>query len=56
MEKITVRFRGRELNNTKLGEQVLNQFIDNLEDISVVERKPKLEGKNMFIILAKKAN
>ena len=54
--KITVRFRGRELNNTKLGEQVLNQFIDNLEDISVVERKPKLEGKNMFIILAKKAN
>ena len=54
--KITVRFRGRELNNTKLGEQVLNQFIDDLEDISVVEKKPKLEGKNMFIILAKKAN
>ena len=54
--KIPVRFRGRELNNTKLGEQVLNQFIDNLEDISVVEKKPKLEGKNMFIILAKKAN
>ena len=54
--KITVRFRGRELNNTKLGEQVLNQFIENLEDISIVERKPKLEGKNMFIILAKKAN
>lgn len=54
--KITVRFRGREVNNTKLGEQVLNQFIENLEDISVVERKPKLEGKNMFIILAKKAN
>ena len=54
--KITVRFRGRELNNTKLGEQVLNQFIENLEDISVVERKPKLEGKNMFIILAKKDN
>ena len=54
--KITVRFRGRELNNTKLGEQVLNQFIENLEDISVVEKKPKLEGKNMFIILAKKAN
>ena len=54
--KITVRFRGRELNNTKMGEEVLNQFIKNLEDISVVEKKPKLEGKNMFIILAKKAN
>ncbi|MCI8272497.1 MAG: translation initiation factor IF-3 [Clostridia bacterium] len=53
--KITVRFRGRELNNTKMGEEVLNQFISKLEDISVVEKKPKLEGKNMFIILAKKA-
>ena len=53
--KITVRFRGRELNNTKMGEIVLNKFIENLEDISVVEKKPKLEGKNMFIILAKKA-
>ena len=52
--KITVRFRGRELNNTKMGEDVLNQFITALEDISVVEKKPKLEGKNMFIILAKK--
>ena len=53
--KITVRFRGRELNNTKMGENVLNQFIETLEDISTVEKKPKLEGKNMFIILAKKA-
>ena len=53
--KITVRFRGRELNNVKLGEKVLNDFIASLEDVSVVEKKPKLEGKNMFIILAKKA-
>ena len=45
--KITVRFRGRELNNVKMGENVLNDF---------VEKAPKLEGKNMFIILAKKAN
>ena len=53
--KITVRFRGRELNNTKMGEAVLNKFISTLEDVSNVEKKPKLEGKNMFIILAKKA-
>ncbi len=53
--KITVRFRGRELNNVKMGEDVLNEFITALEDISVVEKKPKLEGKNMFVILAKKA-
>ena len=52
--KITVRFRGREVNNSKAGEVVLEKFIDVLSDISVVEKKPKLEGRNMFIILAKK--
>jgi len=52
--KITVRFRGREVNNSKAGELVLNKFIENLEDISNVEKKPKLEGRNMFTILAKK--
>ena len=54
--KITVRFRGRELNNIKMGENVLNDFAKELEDVAVVEKAPKLEGKNMFIILAKKAN
>ena len=54
--KITVRFRGRELNNVKMGENVLNDFAKDLEDVAVVEKAPKLEGKNMFIILAKKAN
>lgn len=52
--KITVRFRGRELNYIKLGETTLNKFIEELSDISVAEKKPVLEGKNMFIILAKK--
>ena len=53
--KITVRFRGRELNYVKQGETILNQFIEALSDIAVPEKKPVLEGKNMFIILAKKA-
>ena len=52
--KITVRFRGREMNYLKLGEQVLNKFIEELAEISTVEKKPLLEGKNMFIILSKK--
>ena len=52
--KFTVRFRGRELNNVKAGEVVLNKFIEDLSDISVVEKKPFLEGKTMFIILTKK--
>ena len=53
--KITLRFRGRELNNMRIGEEILNNFIKNLEDIAVPEKKPLLEGKNLFIILAKKA-
>lgn len=52
--KITVRFRGREMNYTKMGEQTLNDFIENLSDIANVEKKPLLEGKNMFIILQPK--
>ena len=52
--KVTIRFRGRELNYTKLGEAVLNKFVEELSDISVIEKKPFLEGKNMYIILVKK--
>lgn len=52
--KITVRFRGRELNYVKLGEDNLNKFIDALSDVASPEKKAILEGKNMFIILAKK--
>jgi translation initiation factor IF-3 len=52
--RITVKFRGREMNYTKQGEETLNKFIETLEDIAVVEKKPLLEGRNMFIILAKK--
>ena len=52
--KITVRFRGREVSNSKAGEVVLNKFIEKLEDISIVEKQPKLEGRNMVTILDKK--
>ena len=54
--KITVKFRGRELNYVKLGEEALNKFVEELSDISQPEKKPLLEGKNMFIILAKKTD
>ena len=54
--KVTVRFRGRELNYLKLGEEELNHFIEELSDIAVPEKKPLLEGKNMFIIIEKKTD
>lgn len=52
--KITVKFRGRELNYTKLGEATLNKFIEELSDVAIAEKKPVLEGKNMFVILSQK--
>lgn len=52
--KFTVRFRGRELNNVKAGENVLNKFAENLSEVANIEKKPFLEGKTMFIILTKK--
>lgn len=50
--KITVRFRGREVNYAKMGEEVLNKFVEELSEVSTLEKKPLLEGRNMFIILA----
>jgi len=51
--KFSLRFRGRELNNAKIGEKVLNRFVEDLSDIATAEKKPRLEGKTMFVILTK---
>ena len=52
--KITVRFRGRELNYAKAGEDLINRFAEELSDIANLDKKPSLEGKNMFIMLSNK--
>jgi len=49
--KVGVRFRGREMNYTSLGMEVLNRFAEALKDVGTVEKKPKLEGRNMTMIL-----
>lgn len=49
--KIGVRFRGREMNYTSLGQEVLERFEKELQEVGEVERKPKLEGRNMIMIL-----
>lgn len=49
--KVSVRFRGREMNYTSMGEQVLKKFADAIADVGIVERKPKLEGRSMIMIL-----
>lgn len=49
--KVSVRFRGREMHYTSLGEEVLRKFADAVAEVGIVERKPKLEGKSMIMIL-----
>ncbi|MFS8524433.1 MAG: translation initiation factor IF-3 [Limnochordales bacterium] len=50
--KITVRFRGREIVHADIARQKLTEMAEELKDISVVERPPKLEGRQMIMILA----
>ena len=52
--KVTIMFRGRELSHPELGEVLLNRMAQQLKEIAVVERVPKLEGKNMIMIVAPK--
>lgn len=49
--KVTVRFRGRELGHTEKGEEVINKFIELISDYGVIDKQPKIEGKNMVVIL-----
>ena len=52
--KASIRFRGREMAHTELGKDVLLKFAEALSDISVIEQKPLLEGRNMTMILMPK--
>jgi translation initiation factor IF-3 len=49
--KVTIRFRGREFNRQELGAKVLNKLALELEDIAKVESQPKMEGRQMVMIL-----
>lgn len=52
--KITVRFRGREIVHSELGRNRLIQIFEAVRDNASMEREPKIEGKNMIMILASK--
>ena len=52
--KVSIRFRGRQMAHTKLGEEVLNKMAENIKELGVVERMPKMEGRNMIMILSPK--
>ncbi len=52
--KITLRFRGREMAHMQNSKHILFDIAENLSDIAVVEKAPKLEGRSMMMVLAEK--
>jgi translation initiation factor IF-3 len=52
--KVTLRYRGREITHQEIGMRLLERIRDELSDVSVVEHMPKLEGKQMIMVLAPK--
>jgi translation initiation factor IF-3 len=50
--RITVMFRGREMSHRELGQRVLQRIIEDLRDVAVIESAPRMEGRQMFMILA----
>ena len=52
--KASIRFKGREMAHTELGKDVLVRFAEALKDVSDVEQKPTLDGRNMTMILMPK--
>ncbi len=52
--KASLKFKGREMAHTELGRDVLDRFAEELSDCSIIETKPRLEGRTMTMILAPK--
>lgn len=50
--KVTIMFRGREITYTAFGRRLLDRMAEDLTNLAIVEREPRLEGKNMFMILS----
>lgn len=52
--KVSIRFKGREMAHQELGKNVLLRFADAINEISVIEQKPTLDGRVMTMVLAPK--
>ncbi len=50
--RVTIMFRGREITHKELGSAILDDVVKDLKDIGVVEQTPRMEGRQMFMILA----
>jgi len=54
--KVTLRFRGREMAHQELGARLLDRVKDDLNELGLVEQMPKLEGRQMVMMIAPKKN
>ena len=52
--KVTLRFRGREMAHVHQSRHILDDFAGLVADIATVEKAPKLEGRNMSMVLTEK--
>jgi len=52
--KVTMMFRGREMVHLDRGRLMLDRFVEALKDVAVVEQPPRVEGRNMVMILGPK--
>lgn len=50
--KFTMRFKGREMSANDMGREVLNRIVDDLDSLCKVESEPKLEGRQMTMVVA----
>lgn len=50
--KITIMFRGREMAHPEQGLSILERLADDLKDVAVIETQPKMEGRNMHMLIA----
>jgi translation initiation factor IF-3 len=50
--KVTIMFRGREMAHTENGMEVLDDVIEEIGEMAIVEQAPRMEGRNLFLILA----
>lgn len=53
--KVSIRFRGRQITHSEIGLKVMNDFAERCKEVSVVERRPLMDGRHMIMILAPKA-
>lgn len=52
--KVSIRFKGREIQHSSLGVQMLDKFAEGIKDFGLVEKQPKLEGKTMAMFISPK--